>query len=148
MPPLREATRVGRTVEQALAALDRFFVSLKSPNGVARLRLRVPTDGTKRYGLSLDREVRVEARPAREPEDNVFEISWVPEGTAIFPRFDGKLFVTGFGNPNVSYVEVDGFYTPPFGTAGQIFDAVLGQRIARATAREFLKDLKAAIERS
>lgn len=149
MPPLREATRVGRSVEQTRTALDRFFLSLKASDGAARLRLRVPTGGpTKQYGLSFDREVRIEARPVREPEHNVFEISWVPEGTAVFPRFDGKLFVTGFGNPNVSYVEVDGWYTAPFGAAGQIFDAAIGQKIARATAREFLKDLKVAIEGS
>ncbi len=149
MPALREAIPVHRSVEQTHLALEGFFVSLKAPDGIARLRLRVPADGPmKPYGLSVDREVRVEARRVREPEDaGVVEISWMPEGTAVLPRFDGKLIVTGFGNPNLSYVELDGWYTPPFGAAGQIFDAAIGQRIAQATAREFLKDLKDAVER-
>jgi len=43
-------------------------------------------------------------------------------------------------------VELDGAYVPPFGPAGQLFDATIGRRIAQATAREFLKDLKASIE--
>ncbi|MGB8908445.1 MAG: hypothetical protein WCC84_06820 [Candidatus Cybelea sp.] len=151
MPPLREITPVERSVKQAHAALEQFFHSLEASDGVARLRLRVPMRApTKQFGLSIDREVRIEARPVRNPgyDAEVMEISWVPEGNAIFPRFDGKLFLTGFGNAATSYVELDGYYTPPFGAAGQIFDATIGQRIAQATAREFLADLKAAIETS
>ena len=151
MPPLREITPVERSAKQAHAALERFFRSLKTSDGVARLRLRVPMRlPAKQYGLSIDREVRIEARPVRHPgrDAEVMEISWVPEGTAIFPRFDGSLFVTGFGNAALSYVELDGYYTPPFGAAGQIFDGAIGQRIAQATAREFLADLKTTIETS
>jgi len=142
---------VERSVKQSHAALERFFRSLEASDGVARLRLHVPMRVTaKQYGLSIDREVRIEARPVRNPgqEAEVMEISWVPEGTAMFPRFDGRLFVTGFGNAAMSYVELDGHYTPPFGAAGQVFDAAIGQRIAQATAREFLADLKATIETS
>ena len=151
MPPLREITPVERSVKQAQAALEQFFRSLEAPDGVAHLRLRVPMRlPAKQYGLSIDREVRIEARPVRNPGHNaeVMEISWEPEGTAIFPRFDGRLFLTGFGNAALSYVELDGYYTPPFGAAGQVFDATIGQRIAQATAREFLADLKATIESS
>ncbi|MGB6517583.1 MAG: hypothetical protein WBE79_03650 [Candidatus Cybelea sp.] len=151
MPPLREITPVERSVKQAQVALEQFFHSLEAPDGVARLRLSVPIRmPVKQYGVSIDREVRIEARPVRNPalDAEIMEISWVPEGTAIFPRFDGKLFLTGFGNAEVSYVELDGYYTPPFGAAGQVFDATIGQRIAQTTAREFLADLKAAIETS
>lgn len=151
MPPLREMTPVERSAKQAHAALERFFGSLKASDGVSRLRLRVPVGVlAKQYGISIDREVRIEARPVRDPSPDaeVMEISWVPEGTGIFPRFDGRLFITGFGDATMSYVELDGYYTPPFGAAGQIFDATIGQRIAQATAREFLADLKATIETS
>ncbi len=151
MPPLREITPVERSVKQTHAALDQFFSSLEASDGVARLRLRVPMRlPAKQYGLSIDREVRIEVRPVRNPghDAEVMDISWAPEGTAIFPRFEGRLFVTGFGNAAMSYVELDGYYTPPFGAAGQIFDATIGQRIAQTTAREFLADLKAAIELS
>lgn len=150
MPRLRDRISVACSVKQAQRGLERFFISLRGKDGVARLRLRVPTDGAPSgYGISLDREVRVEARAARDADDlnDIIEIAWMPEGIAVFPRFDGSLTVSGEDDPNVSYIELDGAYTPPFGATGQLFDAAIGRRIAQATAREFLKDVKAAIER-
>ena len=72
-------------------------------------------------------------------------ISWLPEGTGVFPAFRGTLMVRS--ENGTSAIELDGTYTPPFGAAGQVFDATIGHRIAQATARELLKDLKAAVER-
>jgi hypothetical protein len=149
MTRLRDKTTVERPTEQTRERLERFFVSLRGRDGIARLRLRVPTDGAKHgYGISFDREVRVEARQTNDAERpcDFIEIAWMPEGTLVLPRFDGKLSVCANSNPDACYIELDGSYTPPFGAAGQIFDAAIGHRIAQATAREFLKDLKAAAE--
>lgn len=62
------------------------------------------------------------------------------------PKFEGTLVVWGEGERNRSYIELDGAYRPPLGTAGQILDEAIGHRIAESTAREFLKDLKRAVE--
>ncbi|MBV8530143.1 MAG: hypothetical protein JO104_02415 [Candidatus Eremiobacteraeota bacterium] len=74
------------------------------------------------------------------------QIRWAPEGTTVFPTFEGTLTIRGENPASPSHLELDGAYTPPFGIAGQVFDAAIGHRIAKATAREFLKDVKHAIE--
>ncbi|HMF29646.1 MAG TPA: hypothetical protein VKE42_12780 [Candidatus Cybelea sp.] len=126
--------------------LERFFETLRGKDGVSRLRLRVPTDGRAR-GLSIDREVCVEARRTRGEAslNDLMLITWVPEGTGVFPAFEGILIVRS--ENGTSSIELDGTYTPPFGAAGQVFDATIGHRIAESTAHELLKDLKAAVER-
>ena len=126
--------------------LEQFFESLRGKDGISRLRVRVPTDGPTRE-LAIEREVCVEAhRPRGEASLNdLVLIKWIPEGTGVFPRFEGILIVRS--HDEKSSIELDGSYTPPFGVAGQVFDAAIGHRIADATARELLKDLKAAVER-
>ena len=148
MPRLCDRTLVERSVEQTQEGLERFFALLRSGNGVARFRLRVPTDGAPHgYGISFDREVRIEARRrGAGVADDAIEISWFPEGTLVFPIFEGTLVVRSASDRNVSRIELEGSYTPPFDVAGMLFDAAIGHRIAQATAREFLKDLKNAIE--
>lgn len=144
MPCLRDRTSVDLPIELTKAGLDRFFSSLRQKDGVSRIRLRVPTDGPT-LGLSIDRAVRIEARSSLDGSS--IRVTWTPEGTSVFPTFEGELVIRSDGNPNVTDIELDGAYDPPFGAAGQIFDAAIGQRIAQATAREFLKDVKEAIER-
>ncbi len=93
----------------------------------------------------------ISLQPGRAIEqtlDGVIQIIWTPEGSTVFPRFEGTLMISGEGlDPSVSHIELDGSYIPPFGAAGQLFDAAIGRRLAHATACEFLKDVKAAIER-
>lgn len=146
MTRLRDAIVIDGPAEQSMLRLERFFDSLRGKDGVARLRLRVPTDGATR-GLALEREVCVQARRARGEAmlNDLMLITWIPEGTGVFPTFEGILIVRA-DNGNSS-IELDGTYTPPFGPAGQVFDATIGHRIAESTARELLKDLKAAVER-
>jgi hypothetical protein len=110
------------------------------------LRLRVPIDAP--LGVSIDREVRVEARRARDDENlnDLIRISWSPEGMTVLPSFSGTRVVWGEAGEKLSYIELDGTYTPPFGEAGQVFDETIGRRVAEKTAREFLKDLKRVIE--
>lgn len=145
MTHLRDAISVDGSAKQSMLALEKFFESLRGKDGVSRLRLRVPTGAAAR-GLALEREVWVEARRARGEAglNDLMLITWVPEGTGVFPAFEGILIVR---SENGTSIELDGTYTPPFGPAGQAFDATIGHRIAKSTARELLKDLKAAVER-
>ncbi len=149
MTRLRETIPIERPAHEAQAALERFFAPWRGKAGP--LRLRVPFDGaTANYGIYFDRDVLVEVRQARDAGNlnDVVLIKWVPEGTAVLPSFSGTLTVCGEEDPARSYIELDGFYTPPLGTAGQVFDAVIGHHIAQATAHELLADIKTAIDRT
>lgn len=98
--------------------------------------------------ISLDRPVNIEATPivGGESHDGVIRIAWIP-GSVVFPCFEGTLLIRGDGaDSRLIHIELDGSYVQPFGAAGRIFDAAIGRRLAHATAREFLKDVKAAIE--
>ena len=150
MTRLRDTALIDRPIQTTREGLERFFLSLRGKDGIARLHLRVPTDSAPHgYGISLDREVRIEARPAGSEFGQAFiEIAWMAEGLLVFPRFDGKLRIFRNGDPNHTRIELEGSYTPPFGPAGQLFDAAIGHRIAQRTAREFLKDLKDAVEKT
>jgi hypothetical protein len=147
MTRLRASTLVEGAARQSMGRLQLFFASLRGEDGIARIRLRVPADGPA-WGLSIDREVRVEARRPRGEAslDDLMLIRWMPEGTAVFPTFEGILTIRASGEADASLIELDGNYMPPFGVAGQVFDAAIGHRIAQATARELLKDLKRTIE--
>lgn len=149
MTHLREQIFLASSAGEAESRLENYLASLRGSTGVARLRLRVPVeDLSGPLGISIDREVRVEARRARDDENlnDLIRISWGPEGKTILPSFSGTLIVWGETGKNMSYIELDGAYTPPLGAAGQAFDETIGHRIAESTAREFLKDLKRAIE--
>jgi hypothetical protein len=149
MTHLRERAEVDCPLAETEARLDAYFESLRSADGIARMRLRVPVNGlASGLGVSFDREVRVEARRARDEENlnDITRITWSPEGRAVFPQFEGTLVTWGSDNGKASYVEIDGAYEPPFGAAGEIFDEAIGRRLAFLTAREFLRDLKRAIE--
>ncbi len=148
MKRLRDQTSVHGSVADTEARLEAYFSSQRGVDGVSRLRLRVPLDGPLSQGLYLDREVRVEAWRDRDDQNlnDLIRITWAPEGRAVFPKFAGTLVVWGEDDASVSYIELDGAYSPPLGTAGEIFDEAIGHRIAESTAREFLKDIKRGIE--
>lgn len=144
MKELRERIAVEVPAEEAEAGLIAFFEAREDANGVTRMRLRVPMDGA----VALEREVRIEAREARDDQNlnNLMRIAWQPEGTVMFPRFEGTLVVWGEDDPKHSFIELCGHYTPPLGAAGQIFDEAIGYRIAQATAQQFLGDIKREID--
>jgi len=144
MKELREQTAVACPAEDAEAGLLAFFAARQDADGVTRMRLRVPMDGT----VALEREVRIEARETRDDENlnELVRIAWEPQGSVMFPRFEGTLTVWGDDDPNKSFVELRGHYTPPLGAAGQVFDDAIGFKIAQSTASEFLRDVKRDIE--
>jgi len=144
MKQLRERIAVGCPVEDVEAGLIGFFEAREDAEGVTRMRLRVPMDGK----LALEREVRFEAHQTRDEQNlnNLIEIAWQPEGTVMFPRFEGTLVVWGEDDPASSFVELSGHYTPPLGAAGQVFDEIIGFKIAQTTAKQFLAEIKSEIE--
>jgi hypothetical protein len=146
MTHLRQQISVASPASIAESRLETYLSSLRGSSGVARFRLRVPVDAP--LGVSIEREVRVEARRARDDENlnDLIRISWSPEAQTVLPTFKGTLIVWGDTGKKLSYIELDGSFTPPLGVAGQVFDETIGHQIAESTARELLKDLKRAIE--
>jgi hypothetical protein len=145
MTELRERIAVQCPAVDADAGVAAFFSAREDADGTTRMRLRVPVPGA---ALALDREVRVEARKARDEENlnDLMRVSWRAESTVIFPSFEGTLVTYGADDGKGSYVELRGNYEAPLGAAGQIFDEAIGFQIAQRTAREFLRDIKRDME--
>lgn len=100
--------------------------------------------------LQLSREVSVTfvARPNRSligRRHDRLELRWTPQPRGPYPSFEGTLTVLPVGAETELVLE--GGYTPPLGHFGAAFDAWLGERIARATARALLQQLKTVLER-
>lgn len=102
-------------------------------------------------GLVLAPSTQVSIVVGRYPEktahaDQAWRIHWFAKGSRTLPEFDGTLAVA-FEENDRSFLELRGAYSPPFGLFGRVFDALVGSRIARATARALLEDFAADIER-
>jgi len=72
---------------------------------------------------------------------HIIDVSWKPANGGPFPEFHGTLSIAQDAI-DWSRIDLDGAYRPPFGLAGAAFDAVLGHRIAEATANHLLAKLK------
>jgi hypothetical protein len=100
--------------------------------------------------LELERAVTVEFRTqrnklliGRDPER--IDVAWSPKDGGPYPDFKGSIAIQpASGNTEL---ELHGEYEPPLGFVGAAFDAVLGNRIAQATANALLGTLKAELER-
>lgn len=99
--------------------------------------------------LGVERDVIVAFVPvhglkgARQLHDEL-EFTWEPEGGGPFPAFTGSLKM----HPDGSRTELvlSGEYEPPGGKLGEAFDAVIGKRIAEATAQTLLEQLQQDLE--
>ena len=111
------------------------------------LRLRVPVSaGSGASGIEKD--VIVTFGSAIDPLhfDQPWHVKWTPHGGGPYPDFEGTLTVRADDDYCSCVLELQGNYEPPFGVAGAAFDAVVGSRIASATAREFLRTVSRDIE--
>jgi len=146
---LKEHVAVGCPIERAQARIEEFFAQRRGADGVARLTLRVPLDDAGALsGLALEHAVAVRARRDRDEQNlnDLVRIDWEAEGGGPYPRFEGTLVTWAEHDPNETFVEIEGAYTPPLGMAGELFDAAVGRAIAQRTARALLGDLGRAIE--
>lgn len=112
------------------------------------LRLQVPL-ATLGIPTNLNIHRDVVARFA--PPDNAYgkqrtAVTWTPEGGGPFPTFTGFISVEQDERYGSSSLLLEGTYEPPLGTIGTAFDAVVGNRIAVATAHELLNALRRRIE--
>jgi hypothetical protein len=93
--------------------------------------------------------VIVEVKSAHQPADMTprYDIHWEAEDGGAFPIFDGQLTIGADEDYNAFFLVLEGAYEPPGGVAGRIFDVAIGHRIAEASARGLLSELRDEIER-
>ena len=110
------------------------------------LRLDAPMGSTN--GASLHRDVTVTYGSATDPMhfDQPWRVHWEPRAGGPYPDFDGMLTVRADETYRTSLLELKGEYKPPLGVAGAAFDALMGWRVASATAQALLQKLAADIE--
>ncbi len=100
-------------------------------------------------GVGMSKEVVVTFAAAIDPMhfDKPWSVHWHPKGGGLYPDFDGILTVRADDTYKTAILELVGTYEPPLGAVGEVFDTVVGSRIASATARELLRKLGDDIEK-
>jgi len=73
-------------------------------------------------------------------------LHWESADGGPYPAFDGQLVVAQDETYETCRLVIDGSYTPPGKVAGAAFDAVLGSRIASATAKELLERMRSFLQ--
>ena len=127
----------------SLAFLNTYITDLGGGTADAVLPLHFKV--TQLAGLVLERDVNVRVDYVPQPGGPaVLNVAWEPDAT-IFPRFDGRLNARDDGE-KACRLSIEGEYDVPGGVAGQIFDAVIGARIAQATIEQLLERFRDAIE--
>ena len=141
---LRERIYVTVPLTRAAGLLERFLTGRVPPEGhAARLELSVPD-----LPLGLQHAVLAtfeRVGPASGWNDTV-RVKWRPDGGGPFPDFDGSLKIVADEDYTGFWLALDGAYVPPGGIAGKLFDAALGTRIAHATGRRLLEEIRAEME--
>jgi hypothetical protein len=120
--------------------LERYFTAHAAPNGEgARIELRAG---------DLARPAVVTLSPAHRSSDMTphYTVHWESEKAGPFPEFDGELTVHGDEDYNAFWLVLNGSYTPPGGLVGEVFDAVVGHRIAETVAHGLFDAMRSEIE--
>jgi hypothetical protein len=128
----------------AVAFLSTYVSELAQGRDDARLPLRYTIK--QLAGLTLERDVtvRVEYVPKPGGAPAGLRVAWEPDMT-FFPSFNGNVRAESTGDATCT-LTIEGTYEVPGGVAGQMFDAVLGVRIAHGTLEELLNNFRDAIE--
>lgn len=128
----------------AIAFLNTYVRDLAGAGGESTLAMRYTI--TRLAGLTLERDVTVRVEYVTQPGGAPAEldIAWEPDAS-IFPSFKGTLHALSTGKETCT-LTIAGTYNVPGGAAGQLFDAVIGVRIAHGTIEQLLAQFRDAIE--
>ncbi len=146
-------TNVKEIIEVPLGArvtedsILRYFESRRGSDGTIKIGLRIALrDFGVPANLAVEHDVAVDVAKRRDAENinDEIAVSWTPIDDGAFPKFAGRLIVWSEERADESFIELEGTYEPPLGTAGEFFDAAIGYLIAQRTAQAFLTDLKDA----
>ncbi len=140
MSTLKESIVVQTPFVQAAELIERFFIASSQGDAVLTLRLAAPGAGLGVGGFALAHDVVFSFRRTNGPNQTiVFEIHWESADGGLYPIFDCTLTIAQDETYESCRLILEGKYTPPGWVAGAAFDAVLGSRIADATAKELLE---------
>lgn len=144
MSKLKETAIVETPFAQAADLVENYLLKSADANGKLTLHLTASGAGMNLPGVQLERPVDVTFDRISGPNETiVFRLSWEAVGDGFFPAFSGTLTVAEDETYKTCRLILEGTYHPPLGIAGAVFDAVLGSRIAHATATELLEKLRA-----
>lgn len=82
----------------------------------------------------------------RKPPVIRIRVSWVVPDSNAFPEFHGLFDIQAMTDGKAA-IALLGYYHPPFGAIGAVFDAVAGRWIAMATISQLLGEITKSIER-
>lgn len=146
---LRASVALEMPAPEAERLLPAFIDDVRNGAAAARLPVGIPLEQFGLPGgLELVRNVDVSIARRRDEENlnDEFGVTWFADDSSLFPRFDGRLIVCAESGSK-SFIELDGKYVPPFGDAGDVFDAAVGHAIAQTTARTFLDQVRDGLYR-
>jgi hypothetical protein len=133
----------------ALAATftERWFSGIRTDDD-AHVTLDAPVDIPGIGDASLARQALVRLVPLSSPGSMVeaYRVSWRSASDGPFPQFDGILSMPDDEDYRACFIALDGYYTPPLGAAGAVFDRVIGHRIAESTGTALLERIGAYVE--
>jgi hypothetical protein len=140
MSTIVEKALVHAPLAAADSLLQAFFATHRAPDGVSAQIILHAGD------VAHAAVVRLEA--AHRPEDMTprYRVYWETAEPGPYPVYTGELLIGADNDYDTFWLKLDGTYTPPGGIAGQVFDAIAGHRIAIAVARNFLTEMRVAIE--
>lgn len=147
---LEQQVDIACPLAQATSRLRDFFKAHGNADGDTLkldLRLDVHVPGME-SPIIVERPIIATVQAHHLPADMTprFAVQWAPEKPGPYPLFSGELLVESGDDYNSFILKLTGAYTPPLGIFGKGFDAVVGNRIAQATATDLLHQLKTMIE--
>ncbi len=148
MNHLNISTNIDRPQHEVLTRLKNFFDQY-APNGEMRFTMRVPAElPLLHVGFKLERDV-IGSIDHLGGKRRAYRFSWRPADAGPFPIFKGALVVDeDEERPGRSVMTLDGRYEPPLDMPGQVFDAVIGTKIAHASATDLLERLSASVSKA
>ena len=102
-------------------------------------KIGLPAEIQAQHDVRMQYSIRKNAQPG-----DVIALTWDPDDRFL-PSFDGELHGEQL-RPGAAKLVLAGRYDAPMGALGAVFDAVLGRRIAAATAAALLHDVKQFVE--
>ncbi len=136
MTTIEQRQLVHAPLASAKRFLDAFFAAHHdATDGVAHVTL---------HAGEIARDAVVTLAPAHRPEDMTarYAVDWKDAADGPYPHFHGTLTVAGDEDYETFWIVLEGQYEPPGGIGGQLFDAVIGKRIAESTAGSLLAEIR------
>lgn len=125
---------------------ERYFTVHRSGQTPGTFSLAVDTSKVGLPGkVQARHDVRMRYEISKDANGQpLIALTWDPDDRFV-PKFSGALSGE-LSEDGKARLTLEGTYDAPLGPVGAVFDAVLGHRIAAATADAFLQDVKRFIE--